>query len=496
MERTRQRGVAWRLWLAVVAVCALLRCLGQLLGGPFLGYEIPYLFVTCATPLMILAGIRLHRPARPGGWLILALGQATYTAADVVYDFDVWSTGAMAEPTPGDLLYLSSYLLTGAAVLTFIRRRTPGWDFATAVDAIVVALSSGLLTWEFLVEPVAQDSALPLAAKLTEAAYPVLDLMLLFLAVGLVLGSGTRSVALHLLFGYLGTMFAADTLYAAIGLLGGANTTEPFTSGLWVVSLGMIAACALHPAMRDFDARSPVAAPDATRARLTLLTAAVLMVPGLQLGEHLAGENPNVPLTSSACAVMFLLVMARMAGLVAAQRRAADTDALTGARNRRFFEDALATECRRAARAGHGLGLLMIDIDHFKKINDTYGHPAGDLVLRELARRLDAGKRSGTVVARYGGEEFAALVPHVTGTDLPTLAERTRRTIADLPFEATDHDLLTVTASIGAAAVHGPAANPAELLRAADQALYAAKAAGRNRSVVAPTVTTPADAHT
>ncbi|BCJ45641.1 hypothetical protein GCM10010168_59380 [Actinoplanes ianthinogenes] len=494
MERTRSSSVAWRLWLAVVAVCALIRCLGQLLGAPFRIYEIPYVVITCGVPIMILAGMRLHRPARPTGWYLLALGQATYAAADVVYSFDVWSTGNMAEPTPGDVLYLCSYLFTGAAVLIFIRRRTPGWDFATAVDALVIALSAGLLTWEFLVEPVAQDSTLPLAAKLTEVSYPVLDLMLLILAVRLLFGSGARSTALYLLFGYLGLMFAADTAYAVIGLLGGANTTEPFTALLWVVSLGMIGACALHPAMRDFDARSPVAAPAATPARLTMLTGAVLMVPGLQLGEHLAGKDLNVPLTSSACAVMFLLVLARMAGLVAAQRRAADTDALTGAHNRRYFEEALTAECRRAARAGYDFGLLMIDIDHFKKINDTYGHPGGDRVLRELARRLNSGKRSGTVFARYGGEEFIALIPHVAAGDLPLIAERTRQAIADLPFDVTATDLITVTASLGAAATSGPLTDPAELLRAADEALYAAKAGGRNRSVVAPTTLTPATA--
>ncbi|WP_203826901.1 GGDEF domain-containing protein [Actinoplanes palleronii] len=491
----RFRPGAWRLWLAVVVTCALLRTLGQLLGAPFLGYEIPYLIITCSAPLMILAGVRLHRPARPGGWITLAVGQAAYAAGDVIFSFDVWSTGNMAEPTPGDMFYLSSYVLTGAAVLTFIRRRTPGWNLATAVDALVVALSSGLLTWVFLVEPVASDSTLPMAAKLTEASYPILDLMLLILAVRLVLGAGARTPALYLLFGYLGVMFAADTGYAVVGLLGGENTTEPFTGGLWVVSLGLIAACALHPSMRDFDTPSHTATPDATPARLTVLTCAVLMVPGLQFVLHTIGKDLNVPLASAACTVMFLLVMARMAGLVAAQRRAADTDGLTGISNRRHFEETLASECRRAARAGYGIGLLMIDIDHFKKINDTYGHPAGDRVLSEVARRLSSGNRAGLLLARYGGEEFIALIPHVGAGELPAIAERNRLAVAELPFAATDQTLITVTASVGAASAPGHLADPAELLRAADQALYAAKAAGRNRAVVAPTVHTPATAH-
>ncbi|BCY06840.1 diguanylate cyclase [Actinoplanes sp. L3-i22] len=491
MERIRP----WRVWLVVVAVCALLRCLGQIGGLPFLGYEIPYLTITCATPVMIVIGILLNRPARPAGWIALAVAQACYAVADVLYSFDVWSTGAMTEPTPSDVFYLTSSLLTGAAVLTFIRRRTPGWDLATGLDALVVAISAGLLSWEFFVEPVAHDSTLTLSAKLTEAAYPILDLMLLILAIRLVLRSGGRSPALRLLFGFLLLMFAADTVYAVVGLLGGENTTEPFTGGLWVVSLGLIGACALHPTMRDFDTRGLATTPAATPARLTMLTIAVLMVPGLQLGENLAGRDLNVPLTSAACAVMFLLVLARMAGLVAAQRQAADTDGLTGVRNRRYFEEALVTECRRAARAGYDIGLLMIDIDHFKKINDTYGHPGGDRVLRELAQRLNTGGRAGTVFARYGGEEFIALVPHVTAGELPIIAERTRKAVADLPIEVTDQTLITVTASVGAAAAPGPLASPAELLRAADEALYVAKSAGRNQAVIAPEVPASSTAH-
>ncbi|WP_436521602.1 GGDEF domain-containing protein [Actinoplanes sp. HUAS TT8] len=492
MDRIRP----WRLWLVVVAVCALIRCAGQLAGLPYLAYELAYTTVTCSTPIMIVIGILLNRPARPAGWIVLALGQFCYAVADVLYSFDIWSTGTMTEPTPSDLLYLSSTVLAGAAVLIFIRRRTPGWDLATGIDALVVAISAGLLTWEFFVEPVARDSDLTFSAKLTEVAYPILDLMLLILAVRLLLRSGGRTPSLNLLFGYLLLMFGADTAYAIVGLLGGENATEPFTGGVWVISLGLIAACALHPSMRDFDSRSQISAPDATPARLTMLTCAVLMVPGLQLAEHLAGLPLNIPLTSIACAIMFLLVLARMAGLVAAQRRAADTDGLTGVHNRRYFEEALVTECRRAARAGYGLGLLMIDIDHFKRINDTYGHPGGDRVLRELAQRLAAGARAGALLARYGGEEFIALIPHVTAGELPQIAERTRMAIADLPIAVTDQALITVTASVGAAASLSPATDPAELLRAADQALYAAKSAGRNRAVVAPDLHTPTPTRT
>ncbi|AEV82853.1 cellulose synthase [Actinoplanes sp. SE50] len=490
MDRTR----LWRLWLAFAALCALFRCAGQLAGLPFHVYEIPYMIVTCGAPLAIFAGIAINRPARRSGWVVLALGQVSYAVADVIFSYNVLNNSEQAEPALSDVFYLTSYVLIGAAVLVFIRRRTPGWHLASAVDALVLALSSGLLSWVFLVGPVAFDPTISLPAKLTEAAYPVLDLVMLLLAVRLVLGSGARSVALGLLFAYLGTMFVADTGYAVLGILTAQNASEPFTGGLYATSIGLLAACTLHPSMRDFETRSQVAPPDATPARLTMLTCAVLMVPGLQFVEHQYGRDLSIPLTSSTCAVMFLLVMVRMAGLVAAQRRAADTDGLTGVCNRRHFEQVLAAECRRAARVGYRIALLMIDIDHFKKINDTYGHPGGDRVLRELAQRLATGARAGSLIARYGGEEFIALVPHITGDDLPLIAERARLAVSGLPIPVTGQTLITVTASIGAAAATGPLADPAELLRAADEALYAAKSAGRNRSVIAPEVRAPAPA--
>ncbi|MFI1990942.1 GGDEF domain-containing protein [Actinoplanes sp. NPDC020271] len=482
----RPRLLAWRLWLALVAACALMRVVLPDLGASYLQYEIPYLVVSAGAPVIIAAGVLLNRPPRRSGWLTLCAGQTAYAAGDALSIFDVWSTGDFVEPAPADICYLSSYALVGVAVFGFIRRRTPGWNFATAVDALIVALSAGLLTWVFFIQPLAATS-MPMAAKLTEAAYPMLDLMLLILAVRLVLGAGNRSTVLRLLLGYLVLMFAADSAYAVVGIVGGENASEAYLGGLWMLSLGMLAACALHPAMRDFDQRSPTPAREDSVVRFAGLTVAVLMVPGLQLVEHLFGTDLNVTVASVSCISMFMLVMMRMAELIRAQHRAAVTDALTGVRNRRHFETKLVTECRRAARSGHGIGLLMVDLDHFKNINDTYGHQAGDRVLHDMAQRLLTGRRAGTVLARYGGEEFVVLVPHVDQDELVPLAERIRRSLADLPIEATEHTLITVTASIGAAWSPGASVDPAHLLRAADKALYAAKAAGRNRVVAAST---------
>jgi two-component system cell cycle response regulator len=162
------------------------------------------------------------------------------------------------------------------------------------------------------------------------------------------------------------------------------------------------------------------------------------------------------------------------------------TDGLTGVHNRRYFESRCLEEVQSARRSGLPLVCLLLDVDHFKRINDTHGHPAGDAVLRYVARLIRAQLRGSDVVARYGGEEFVLLLP---GTPLPAAldtAERIRRVIAaqTMPVPVPVPEPLRITVSIGAAALlpgDDPAGLAADLVQRADQALYAAKQGGRNR---------------
>ena len=160
------------------------------------------------------------------------------------------------------------------------------------------------------------------------------------------------------------------------------------------------------------------------------------------------------------------------------------TDELTGLSNRRGFDDALAAEVERAKRFGTDLGLVLIDIDDFKRVNDTYGHPQGDVVLREVARVLRDSSREVDHPARYGGEELAAVLP---GTDLEGAfqrAERIREQIAALRIPRLDRGGdLSITVSCGVAVARGPSADSRALVQAADSALYDAKRSGKNKSV-------------
>jgi diguanylate cyclase (GGDEF)-like protein len=175
-------------------------------------------------------------------------------------------------------------------------------------------------------------------------------------------------------------------------------------------------------------------------------------------------------------------------GLHETVNRQAVTDELTGLSNRRRFQETMATEVERAKRFDSQLGLVMLDIDDFKAVNDTWGHQMGDVVLREVARILRASSREIDEPARYGGEELAVVLP---GTDLDgahQLAERVREGIEALRLPILGDESaepLRVTASFGAAALPASADGVRGLIAAADEALYQAKRAGKNRTVSA-----------
>jgi diguanylate cyclase (GGDEF)-like protein len=170
------------------------------------------------------------------------------------------------------------------------------------------------------------------------------------------------------------------------------------------------------------------------------------------------------------------------------------TDFLTGFHNRRYLHARLREELARAQRARQSLVCLMIDVDHFKRINDQYGHLAGDAVLREVAQRIDAEMRISDTGARFGGDEFALVLNEAAITDGEKVAGRVLQAVRSLPVAISKSATETVTLSIGvAAAAPGPGMRDykvlAERLMAeADAALYRAKSAGRNRIATSPNV--------
>ena len=161
----------------------------------------------------------------------------------------------------------------------------------------------------------------------------------------------------------------------------------------------------------------------------------------------------------------------------------ATIDPLTKLMNRRVLDARLDQEFARAARYRHPLGCMMLDVDHFKKVNDTHGHLVGDRVLAQVGALITATIRKTDVAARYGGEEFVVVVPESSRTGALVLAERLRHAVASGGRDSSD--LPRVTVSVGIATTELGVASAQDLLRRADEALYEAKEAGRNRIVVA-----------
>jgi diguanylate cyclase (GGDEF)-like protein len=202
---------------------------------------------------------------------------------------------------------------------------------------------------------------------------------------------------------------------------------------------------------------------------------------------------PKVLNVIAGCIVLGLLLYRWLPSAVREWRRAderahdlenlAAVDGLTGLYNRRHFEDLARAELARCQRYMRPLSLLMLDVDHFKLINDRFGHAAGDRVLRMIAEVCGGAKRDSDLVARIGGEEFALLLPETTPEAAQQFAERVRDAVRNCPV-GVEGERIVVTVSIGVAGATIRTAGIGTLLRAADQALYDAKRAGRDRVVV------------
>ena len=260
-------------------------------------------------------------------------------------------------------------------------------------------------------------------------------------------------------------------------------TTEFDATACWALRTG-------HPHLvpaGDTTARCPHAAG---------ITESYLCIPILAQGETLGVVHLQATAGGQleSAELSFKTTYAGQVGLSIANIRLREAlrtqsvrDALTGLYNRRYLEELLEREVRRSARATQSLGILMIDLDHFKTFNDTYGHEAGDAVLRETGAFLVKGFRAEDFVCRFGGEEFVVILPTAELEVTRARAERIRTRVKELTIHHQGRPMGMLTVSIGVAAFPEHGLSPKELMAAADAALYEAKRGGRDQVAVAPT---------
>jgi diguanylate cyclase (GGDEF)-like protein len=363
-------------------------------------------------------------------------------------------------------------------LLILIRGRISGRDRAGLIDAAIIATGLGLLSWTFLMKPIAADPSLSLPERLISLAYPLGDVLLLVMVARLVTSPGARTAAYRLLGLALVLLLAADVGYAAL------NLVSSYEGGLvdagWLLSYVVWGAAALHPFMRSMSEVAPDQATRFTHWRLTLLAMTSLMAPAVLAEQGLRHQPIDVAAIVLGSVVLFLLVVLRMAGLVAqVQGQAtqlaalAHNDALTGIPNRRAWELELPREMARVRRNGGRLHVALLDLDHFKRYNDQHGHQGGDRLLKETTAAWRTRLRQTDLLARYGGEEFAVLLRDCSHVEaVMVLDDLGAVTPAGQTFSA------------GVAEWDGHE-DPERLVGRADRALYEAKHAGRDRIIQA-----------
>ena len=471
----------WSIYLAAMTVGA---C--AYLAGP-LHHPVMFNLLGASSAVAIVLGARRHlEPGRRGAWYLVATGQALFIAGDVIaYNYPVLVGGELPFPSLADVVYLACYPAIVGGLVMLIQRRDATRDRASHIDSLIVTVGVGTLTWVYLIAPYAHDEALTTAARLTSIAYPVMDLLVVAVALRLAVGRGRRGAAWTLLLAGIVVLFVTDAVHGVLRLSSGYEVGGVLDGG-WLLSYALLGAAALHDSMRGLSDPAPGSDPRLTRRRLAMLGAASMLAPGVALLRTVLDEPVDVAVISVASITLFALVLARLAGLVRLHEAAgrllahrASHDDLTGLPNRALFRACVDQAVARVRRSGGTVAVLYLDLDDFKMVNDHFGHAAGDELLTAVARRLDATVRAPDMTARLGGDEFAVLLDGVEGDAGAIRAAERIIAVFGAPVSIGLRDV-PVRTSIGIARLSAQDAemDADSLLRAADLAMYTAKHSG------------------
>jgi diguanylate cyclase (GGDEF)-like protein len=440
--------------------------------------------LACALAARATAG----EPRLVWGWRLIALSLTAYAAGEVAQLIYEIGPGAYTFPSLADPLYLAFYPLFFLGITKFSdprRSRT----IRVGLDALTIAIGGAAVVWYAVLGPTAYSDMGGTLSTVVALAYPVGDLVLVFALAGLFADPPRSRERLPFAMLAIGTALfvVADVVYDRLVLAGNYSGGDPVDI-LYVLA---VLAFALGAASR----RQVVGA---SRGAAALRPRHIAVVPYLALGAVFGlliatqwhhDFFPDLSLVLAAAAVATVIALRQVvaqrelvglhAELRAAHRELADlaaTDPLTALPNQRALAATIDAELARRPRTGRPCSLLFFDIDHFKAVNDTFGHAAGDSTLREFGEIVAGELRAVDAFGRWGGEEFVALLPGVDAREAALVAERIRAAVAAHRFGTRPAPL---TVSIGVAS--GVRVGRPELLAAADTALYAAKRGGRDR---------------
>ncbi|NJC72343.1 GGDEF domain-containing protein, partial [Planosporangium thailandense] len=409
----------WSAWSRWTVVGALAIGVFLLVPRPSLANAALNEGIGAATVVAILVGVRMHRPSRPALWYFLAAGQAALVIGDTLFDYYELVRHDTPYPSVADVFYLLQFPLTAVGLFVLIKGRTSGRDRAGLLDAAIISTGLGLLSWVFLMEPLATDSSQGIAARIISVAYPAGDVLLLAMLARVLTTPGARTPSYWLLAAAQGMTMFADVGFSVL------NTATGYETGAfdatWLVAYLLLGASALHPSMRSLSEVAPDRAPRISRVRLMVLAGTSLFAPAILFWQGATHHRIDWLAVSAGSVALFLLVVARISGLVsrvqdqATQLAAlAHNDGLTGVPNRRAWELELPRELAKARRGRTPVSVALLDIDHFKRYNDRFGHQAGDELLKAAVAAWGSQLRPGDLLARYGGEEFGVVLPGLT----------------------------------------------------------------------------------
>jgi signal transduction histidine kinase len=273
-----------------------------------------YCTLGLAMVVAVVVGTRLHRPAQPLAWYLLAGGQLSFTVGDAInYTYQWVLEVEPPYPSVADGFYLACYALLAGGLLLLVRERAPGRDVASLIDATIITVGVGLLSWVFLIGPNVRAPDLLLSQRLVSIAYPLCDVLLVAVAVRMWRTGGHATAASRLLTLGLVALLATDTVYG-LSLLGGGWDAGGPVDATWIVFYLGVGLAALHPSMVSLSEPTPPST-RLTRTRLALLAGASLMAPAVLVIQTLRHEPIDVGVIAGGSVVLFLLTLARMGGL-------------------------------------------------------------------------------------------------------------------------------------------------------------------------------------